>query len=797
MTSDLRNLIKSFKYFETLLKCSSGTGNTTYDNCVAKGDAEKALIEAFLDFSSYKNSPKNKRHEGLPPAFVKAIVHDLKTLKSLDPLYEATDMAYNSVPLNLALREIVWTDRGAEPDEVTEDEVVTAMGLRMDGGGLNKIITLSKKQQSGFVPYKVYQLAGSYTEDYLQKMNSKIRRYDNLFGGFKKVTKEITGSMEDLDTLLRTDLQEQIQNSLNKRYYKNYKTTNQTGGDGSILVKKLWKAYISAPQADREVFNSLANFMYREATTSGEKEESAVAEETGPDVSTSIRTSTFKVVTDFTMLTTNKEIRVNVLKSSTNYTYDRSGAPTKSLPLVVDMLPAKGNFRGLAIDYFKEKLLDEFRGLEQLLQNGGDTSAYGNVIPKDPTALDIVFSCDGKILDKLKKNEVSVDDVVYDFSTNYDRRNALHQNKWKLRDDGSFQKKNADGTFETFDPSEPKYREYFKSAEKCFNSYLSIDGDKCCDVIEKLIEGNGEDFMKKIATKDIEIGALDESFSKQNPYTIRQVLRSFKFPELAVWDPFVKGKLKKYPNFTYWVKNVLPNENLTPEERKTLADNTNLRDILNMCVSFVNHNVQILNPNVQPFEGTNMENKMLADRGVHRYRVEPNQKPKVAWDSSIKHLLRAVTAQQTPYSMFSSPLITSGVHFSMRGGGNDPKTGIVLNEVEVVPQFATNIAEDIKHLLNNLKSTNKTLRSSEMEKINKELNEFQALEIELYKKILTINKYIKIAYLMNDNNNEYVSLDKIRQEIANYTEYFKDYSAKDLELKNIGSFLRQYSKDHL
>ena len=131
-----------------------------------------------------------------------------------------------------------------------------------------------------------------------------------------------------------------------------------------------------------------------------------------------------------------------------------------------------------------------------------------------------------------------------------------------------------------------------------------------------------------------------------------------------------------------------------------------------------------------------MENKMLADRGVHRYRVEPNQKPKVAWDSSIKHLLRAVTAQQTPYSMFSSPLITSGVHFSMRGGGNDPKTGVVLNEVEVVTQFATNIAEDIKHLLNNLKSTNKTLRSSEMEKINKELNEFQALEIELYKKIL-------------------------------------------------------------
>jgi hypothetical protein len=87
MNSDLRNLIKSFKYFETLLKCSSGAANVTYDNCVAKGEAEKALIEAFLDFSSYKKSPTSRRHHGLPPAFVKAIVHDLKTFKSLDPLY--------------------------------------------------------------------------------------------------------------------------------------------------------------------------------------------------------------------------------------------------------------------------------------------------------------------------------------------------------------------------------------------------------------------------------------------------------------------------------------------------------------------------------------------------------------------------------------------------------------------------------------------------------------------------------------------------------------------------------------
>ena len=398
----------------------------------------------------------------------------------------------------------------------------------------------------------------------------------------------------------------------------------------------------------------------------------------------------------------------------------------------------------------------------------------------------------------MKRNEIDIDDTAYDFKTDYDRQNAMHQNKWKLRDDGAFQKKMDDGKFETFDPSDPKYRLYFKSAEKCFNSYLNINGDDCCDIIEKLIEGNGEEFMKKIAEETITIGALDANFKKQNPYTIRQVLKSFKFPELAVWDPFVKGKLKKYPNFSYWVKNVLPGENLSPDEKKKLENNQALKDVLNMCVSFINSNVQILNPNVQPFQGTNIEHKILQDRGVMRYSVEQGQKPRVAWDSSVKQLIRAVASNQTPPSILSTPFISSGLQFGLMVGGNgDPKSGVVLNETEVVPQFATNIAEDIKHLLSNLKSTNKTLRSKEMEEINKQLNEFQALEIELYKKILTINKYIKIAYLMNDNNNEWVSLDRIRQQIANYSDLFKDYSSKDLELKNIGSFLKQYSQDKL
>jgi hypothetical protein len=753
----LRDKIKSFKYLETLYKCCSGDEKITYDRCVAKGDAEKALIESFFDNSSYKGRPASFKQGALPAPFLEAIIHDLMMFEKCDP-YDNSGMTGQT--LDTALKEVIWKNDNQHDDQVHSGEAL--------GGGLNKIITLSKKEQSSFVPYKVYQLAGSYTEDYLQKMNSKIRRLDSQFGGFRKVTKEITGSIEELDTLLRTDLEHQMRSSLNKRYYKKY--NSQKGGSGNGIVHKLWDAYKESTPEERAVFESFAWFMAKDIPVSG-------TEVGGGKALTGDRDSASYVhVTDGDLA--GQQVRINMTAGDTT----KEG---KNTPLLLEWLPEKKSLRDLARNWW----MGQEEGLMTMLKASG-------VETTDPKSLDDVFSCDGRMLDKVKSSELNTADVTYDFSTDFDTHNAIKKNNWKLGPDGAFQRKRDDGTFETFDPSDPKYREYFRSANKCFNSYLEINNDKCCEIIEKLIEGNGEDFMKKIATNDISISSLDKEFDKQNPYTIRQVLRSFKFPEIAVWDPFVKGKLKKFPNFTYWVKNVLPSESsLTPEERKKLATNSGLKDVLNMCVSFINNNVQILNPNVQPFQGTNMESKVLSARNVSRYTEDPTPKPEVSWNSSYRQIMRAASRNQLSNSLFSSPFITSGLQFGvpMVGGNGDSKNGIVLQETEVVPQFATNIANDINILLQSLKSTNKVLKSSEMEKINKELNEFQNLEIELYRKILTINKYIKIAYLMNDDNNEYISLDKIRQQIANYTDLFSEYSSKDLELKNIGSFLKQYT----
>ena len=50
---------------------------------------------------------------------------------------------------------------------------------------------------------------------------------------------------------------------------------------------------------------------------------------------------------------------------------------------------------------------------------------------------------------------------------------------------------------------------------------------------------------------------------------------------------------------------------------------------------------------------------------------------------------------------------------------------------------------------------------------------------------------------MNDNKTEVVSINYIKQQIAQADEYFKEYSAKDLELKNVGFYLGQFIRDKL
>jgi hypothetical protein len=1018
----LEDLIKIFKYVQTLNELCKDTNNTTYHCAISNDKDNLAILNKYYDKKFYKKNPSKNTPVGtLPYQFMNAFMETLRYFKLLDP--PLNSKTWKGESLDQWVKKIVWTFDGNQDDDVVEEVIIQAQDGNWDdkdfrfehqrraiakrgepkkygnkrppmdfvregeeegegealGGGLHKnlseIIELSKKEQSGFVPYKVYNLNGSYSDEYLNKMNSKIKKHFNLFGGFKKVSKEVIGNLSDLDNLLRIDLQNQVMNSLNKKYYKSYNVTNQTGGSGSNQVHILWNAFINASDAERQVFDCIALFMYRvhdELSPNNWREVDInniptlkknmelrvnlkkFMGSTYPNDKTTIYLQRYfhshwqnNVINlllmlppryrDFTMMATNywlgyfvdtapKNIdeggedfddgdgegdggddgddgdypdyggslvmigqtplpdevfgEIGEGSDTVNLSFLRSyaGAPeyfqieiTKKLAkkyykevsqTFVDMafsFPFEGSRNNvfqkaqkkalyLIINFYNDsniegkrltdgdlegvslqqlmiillyilmanriysgnmkfpgtevgggwpRLNDFSESLGRLRRLAGDpTNSNNDTIDVGADALTRLVNCDDDIVDKLGNIKENDDDDIFETGFEDDIEN---QNKmWKVDDEGNYVVIDVrTGKKEEWNISDKeKYKKQFNSSVKCFNSYLEIDKETCCNFMDKLISGDGEAFMKEIGKGSINFEDLQKNFNKQNPFTIKQILKSFKWEKIQTWDPIYKGKLYKYPNFDYWVKNVLENEpdsELSPQEKTNIKTNKELKDILNICVAFVNHNVQLLNPHLEPFEGSPVEIPELKERGVVFYVPQSYSGTQVDWAETQRKILKPYQKFSRNNSLWAVPIF-SGDSFMF--GGGDQSEQVILTRTPVAPGFSNEVFKEIKTVLDRLKEVNKVLKKEDIKKIQTHLDEFKNLEIKLMKKILTINKYIKVAYALNDNKNEVVSLNNIRQKITDAEDSLKLFQDKDLELKNKYAVLTQLLNDN-
>jgi len=847
------------------------------------------------------------------------------------------------------------------PRNITDKRPPVKFGMEVGGGlhkNLSEIIELSKKEQSGFVPYKVYNLKGSYSDQYLNKMNSKIKKHFNLFGGFKKVSKEVVGNLSDLDNLLRLDLQNQVMNSVNKKYYKSYNVTNQTGGGGSKQVHTLWQAFVNASESERQVFDCIAIFMYRD-TVDGTWREVDINNVPSLKRDSELRVNLKKFMgssypdkttrylqryfhehwqnnvinlllmlppryRDFQMMATNYWLGISVdtapaVRGITTR-YDDEGSSEVHGPghdyeegsnfrIGVTKLPedawdidvgegkvkhidkavipgelqvivprefnqSYGAMRALLSDSAEDDKIfvqEFFRSLRERVgaedlpkllrsvsklslgqnqyilvyltqaqrwyhehpvevgEGEGEEADYGALggawpvlrehtsslrhfrsmagdpkvgehddtidVGADPLAR--LVNCDDEVVDKLgniKENDDDDDIFETGFEDDIENQNKM----WKVDDEGNYVVIDVrTGKKEEWNiEDKANYKKQFDSSVKCFNSYIEIDKETCCTYIDKLISGDGKAFMKAIGDGTVTFEDLQKDFKKQNPFTIKQILKSFKWEKIQTWDPIYKGKVYKYPNFDHWVKNVLENEpdsELSRTEKDNIKNNKELKDILNMCVAFVNHNVQLLNPHLEPFEGSPVEIPELKERGVIFYVPQTYNGPQVDWVETQRKILKPYQKFSRNNSLWSVPIF-SGDSF-MFGGGNQSEQ-VVLTRTPVAPGFSNEVHREIKIVLDRLKEVNKVLKKDDIKKIQTHLDEFKNLEIKLMKKILTINKYIKVAYALNDNQNEVVSLNSIRQKITDAEDSLNLFQDKDLELKNISSYLSQLLKDN-
>ena len=216
-----------------------------------------------------------------------------------------------------------------------------------------------------------------------------------------------------------------------------------------------------------------------------------------------------------------------------------------------------------------------------------------------------------------------------------------------------------------------------------------------------------------------------------------------------------------------------------------------------MSVAFVNNNLYLLNPELTQGQSSVSNDSLLDERKIKKYvpPTYPNLYEANSWNVIRSKLKRNAIGNLPLYNNLPILPPFGGQQFVLRGGSDDKRVEIVLDKTEIIPQFTSQIAEDLKLLIDSLKSNNKYLSGKEMEKLNQELEEFRESEVKLLNKVLLINKYIKVANLLNENEKQYLTENKIKKLISYYYENFKDFSEKDLELKGISSYIRAILKN--
>jgi hypothetical protein len=847
-TNPFDDKIKIFNYVQTLLKCSGDSDETTYRRAVKDKDCKKTIESYFREETYNRLNPAPRR--GLPvgaiaPQFVQAFFVALRYFKMLDPSTnnESWDgiRAAAGVPLAQALLDIVYATAVPGAVQPAAGDIIPIMAGGGDDFNFSKIIKLSKNEPEGFVPYLVNNIAGTYTDEYLDEMNSKIKKHFNQFGGFKKTTKDVIGSLEDLDRLLRDDLATQVNNAVYKRYYKSYPVTYQTGGvygAHGAIVKEAYDMYRNSTPEQKAVIDCIGRFEFYTRTP--------VPVPGGPVINYTFNRTIEKMNGEDLGALGDGFIRFNLHKiRNPGGKYDkytnlvsnvagavpaaglpaRPGLAIRSIPILLLMLPDTVNYSqllGTAFNYWygipnvgvagNHFDLEDGTAIRGAAPAGPFQGAIAlsvlqatanNNIDTNCSRLALIISCDDDLYERLVKNDLpDGDEGEYQFANKYDKH-FLGSDRNRYRYDENtkkFERKKADGTYETIDPiaDKKKFKEFFNTDDKCFNSYFrTANSQQCCDAMKLLMEGKTTEFIKEVGSGNIGFGSFDESFKDLNPYSVVKFLEGFKFPKIKEYSP-IHGTVTKFPNYKYWKTNVLKTlPELTSQQKTTIEQIAILENFLDMSVAFVNGNVNILNPHIDSMKSSGNVDANLESRNVRRLVIEPYSPLEARW----LPLRKTILGNMMKTNNFFSPVypfgqMFGGQQFTLHGGG-DKNTEVVLDDFEIRPTFASQIAEDIKTIINNLKNNNKFLRSKEMKDINDQLNKYAELEVKLYEKILLINKYIKIAYYLNDNERESLSDNTIKTKIAEYLEYFKDYSNKDMELKNLGSVLRSMINDKL
>lgn len=746
-------------------------------------------LRKYYDQQYYRSNPDNLKNTDMPKEFTKRALQVAVNLSKLDR---------SSTPGTLLGSVLSTVDSFA----------VKRKDLR---GGIANIIDLEQTSQVGGAPFAATKLIGSYCDDYLKGLTSEIKKVYNQFGGFRKTNKEIIGTIEELDVLLHNDIKQQLINSLEKRYYKNYLT-----GGASSDVQKVLKVLLDGQvdSGDIDLFNHFIMIM----------------ELPSGDVTDPNQQWRFIGPVQYQGFTLNPkhQYRLNLKRAVTKAptSYGATFSPPSSLLmnlelgrtpfLIEDFIPLSSG--GAIID----PTGTPHNNANWLQQNFNNLIHNGPVPPtwnlKTTGTLINVLNCDEIVRKELSKTAMDNEEMTMDDP--YKINPAITRNGWVKLDNGNYEKILKDGTKVVYKNGDNEYNKLFTTANRCFSAQLDMSDVDCCAWMDAVLKGNSEELLKFISKHPITFITDPKNINKAHPLLVLKVLKAFGFREELVYDMATpggfNGKIWKIQTVNKWKTKYLEKK-FTPAHVKNVMGNKNLLIYLGLLVDYVNANPSLINEGLVQSTGANLQQIQVPEefskRGVIPCIV-PSKKNKSStdWNELTKNINNVYGnfynglnfKSQLPFGMnnlfpFTQTWGVGNVYrgTTLHGGaGSDGKEEVFIDLKETRPQFTHQVAKQIHTLLEKLKSLNKPLKKSDTERILQKLTDFSNLETELYNTILMINKYSQLASIFNkDGSREVVSEATIHNYVNRYTPLVDKYENTKTGLEGLLTILKEINDD--
>jgi hypothetical protein len=376
------------------------------------------------------------------------------------------------------------------------------------------------------------------------------------------------------------------------------------------------------------------------------------------------------------------------------------------------------------------------------------------------------------------KAEISTETKVLEGEKQYAMLDMVDRQIISRNADGNLLVK-IDGKTYEYGANDDETRKVFKASHKCYGTYVNDDGETCKKfMFEALLSQDKkaiENFLKDLKMQDFYKTATSD-IKNMHPVIALRILQQFGFHKYQSYDSEAGGQLYKVEDVNHWL-NTYMKKKFTDVQVQQMIDQNDTYQILSyldLVSQFVNANPAILNKN---YSGSSEE-----AAGKFK-RSEYAEKLKLDWHRPIparaavgvdfgrlRGYLQVDRTMRQPFfnqmgNQFVTPFGTPG--FS-------PNMGMVqmIGGTYTIPSFnapgQVTGAKFLRHYLDailvDLRAKNKTLSSTEEQRLKDHIQKLTKLEDEMIKTLAFLDEYNRLlntfkdyeATTINEPVNQYV-----------------------------------------